>query len=142
MSLASRADCLIANSVIFMRNSIDKCITTVRRKEIMLKKKKENRVKRQKYPLFFNRIWFFFLRKKNKIIIESHSNLFPPKKKKKKNHSSIYIYTYILKGIIRPRGLFRFNLSISNFQYLPSALGTRIFHYHLFLIQDRISTLT
>ena len=71
MSLASRADCLIANSVIFMRNSIDKCITTVRRKEIMLKKKKENRVKRQKYPLFFNRIWFFFYTKKNKIIIES-----------------------------------------------------------------------
>ena len=84
----------------------------------------------------------FFLEKKNKIIIESHSNVFPPKKKKKSFKSIyiyIYIYIYILKGIIRPGGLFRFNLSIPNFQNLPSALGTRIFH--LFLIQDSISTL-
>ena len=141
MSLASRADCLIANSVIFMRNSIDKCITTVRRKEIMLKKKKENRVKRQKYPLFFNRIWFFFLEKKQNNYRKSFKSI-SSKKKKKIIQIYIYIYIYILKGIIRPGGLFRFNLSIPNFQYLPSALGTRIFHYHLFLIQDRISTLT
>ena len=60
----------------------------------------------------------------------------------KKKIIQIYIYIYILKGIIRPGGLFRFNLSIPNFQYLPSDLGTCIFHYHLFLIQDRISTIT